>query len=113
MLLVTGTAHGEGGPLRGFVAAQLLKAWCTRDTPADVEACNSYLRGVFDSLNALLHTGNNDSDDRVTAVRCIPERVAVGELRAKYLRFVMKNSDIANRQAADLLMEVFQDAYDC
>ena len=113
LFLAATAAPAQNALIRGFVSADLLHAWCTRDTPIDVEACYSYLRGVFDTLNALHHGADDDNGKRVSAVRCIPTRVAVAELRTKYVRHVTANPDSGERQAADLLMDILQDSYEC
>ena len=113
LLASLASSQAEGALVRGFVSGQLLHAWCTRDTPADTEACYSYLRGVFDSLNALRNAGGDDEEGRIDAVRCIPDHAAVAELRTKFLRYAGANPDSGERQAADLLMQIFQESYPC
>ena len=113
VLIGATSAPAQTSLIRGFVSAKLLYVWCTRDTPADVEACYSYLRGVFDSLNALDRGGADDKGQRVSAVRCIPTHVAVAELRTKYVRYASANPDTGERQAADLLMDILKESYPC
>jgi hypothetical protein len=54
VLLVSSVpAASMAEPVRGFVSAELLTAWCESGERLDREACLSYLRGVFDTMQAL------------------------------------------------------------
>ena len=97
--------------MRGFVSGALLNAWCTRTDPVDVEACFSYLRGVFDVLNGLEASG--DGSEAVRIVDCVPDRVSVTELRAVLVRHAARHPGSLGLQASLLVREALQDNYAC
>ncbi len=97
--------------VRGFVSGALLNAWCTRTDPVDVEACFSYLRGVFDVLNGLQASGEGPA--AVGIVDCVPDRVSVTELRAVLVRHVARHPGTLAMQASLLVREALQDNYSC
>ncbi len=97
--------------MRGFVSGALLNAWCTRTDPVDVEACFSYLRGVFDVLNGLEADGHGSQATRI--VDCVPDRVSVTELRAVVVRHASGNPPSLALQASLLVREALRDNYEC
>jgi hypothetical protein len=101
--------------VRGFVSGGLLATWCSRDAAVDVEACFSYLRGVFDTLNAIESRvlGEPGEGDASGIVRCVPERVSVTELRTVFTRHARAHPERLGLQGAVLLAEALVDNYEC
>ena len=98
--------------VRGFVSGALLNAWCTRTDPVDVEACFSYLRGVFDSLSAI-HTASPEHPGAGVNLDCIPDRVSVTELRTVFRRYVAGHPESLAVQATVVVLEAWAENYEC
>lgn len=113
--LAAGPGHarqaGEPSPVRGFVSGGLLNAWCTRETPIDVEACFSYLRAVFDVLASIGRGADGEAAGAVVA--CIPDRVSITELRAVATRYAAGDPKRLELQAAVLVRTALEEHYDC
>ena len=112
----TGPAASAGEPtpgtVRGFVSGGLLNAWCTRAGPLDVEACFSYLRGVFDSLSAM-DSASPDHPGGGVDLDCIPDRVSVTELRTVLRRYVAGHPESVARQGSVVVLEAWAENYEC
>jgi len=109
-------AEGDAAPgspalVRGFVSGALLNTWCTRSEPRDIEACFSYLRGVFDVLNSLDAAGVGAPASSI--VDCVPDRVSITELRTVLVRHASRHPENLGLQASLLVRKALAENYEC
>ncbi len=107
-----GTAHA----LPGFVSAELLKSWCSKNEGLDREACYSYLRGASDAFHAIADASAADNGGRNLSPwpnECMPARISITELRDVFLEFAAKEPDRLGKQAAVLLVEILRQSFPC
>lgn len=103
----------HGGALQGFVNARLLTSWCKSVQAVPVEACLSYLRGVFDTVQALRYEDGAPGAANGTRQMCVPATVPVTELRALLRRRVAHPRLDEATQAAQMVLGVLHARYPC
>lgn len=106
LLLAAAAAAAPAAGVQGYVSGRLLRTWCTGATRLDTEACLSYLRGVFDTLQAAPGAPAGDAI-------CIPPEVAVTQLRSVTRRFAAAHPERLGDQAAVLLLEALRAEFPC
>ncbi len=105
--LATLALPAAGQPVQGFVSAALLVSWCGSELDLDREACRSYLRGAFDTLQALRDGGTGNGEI------CIPPEAPINQLELAAMRFAAENPVVPNQQGAIFLVEAFESAFPC
>jgi len=119
LALLSAPAGGAGPAaaerLQGFVSARLLSAWCRSEQPLDTEACLSYLRGVFDTLQAVAHPESAaliERHDGGPAI-CISPLAPITQLKSAATRLRDAEGDPGEQQGAVFLLRALRDAFPC
>lgn len=87
--------------------------WCDSPTRIDTEACLSYLRGVFDTLQLTRPAPAGAAGANPPAI-CIPPEAAITELRRIARAYGHSHPEaLAHRQAADVVLGALRAVFPC
>jgi len=108
-IALAATVPGRAAGVQGFVSGRVLARWCQGTTRLDTEACLSYLRGIFDTLEALRLPRRAGGAVEI----CIPPEVAITQLRTEFARYAATRPERLPDQAAFLVLAALRERFPC
>ena len=109
LLSLCGFLASPAYAVQGFVSGQLITSWCWSDEALDKEACLSYLRGVFDTLQAV----EDESGREQGRLLCVPRSTPITRLRAIVKRRAREVPPKPSQQGSSYLIAAWRDVFPC
>ena len=106
MCMIGATGPGYAATVNGFVTGALLNAWCTSEEALSRESCLSYLRGVFDSLQAM-------ADKEGGSDICISTLVPITQIKIVAVRYARHHPQELELQGGVFVIKALEGAFPC
>ena len=110
---VANASHASS--VQGYANGYTLIRWCGSEDRLDAESCIPYLRGVFDSLEAMPKRQSATDYAVVPGVTeiCVPRKAPIHQLQFVVMRYLHRNQQLRDSQGAVIVIAALREQFPC
>ena len=111
--LVAGAS--QAAIVQGYANGHTLVRWCGSENRLDAESCLSYLRGIFDALEAMPKRPPGSDDGTVPDLVniCVPPTTPIHQPQIVVTRFLRSNEQLLGHQGGVIVIKALRARFPC